>query len=46
VSRAVDSLDEDMRPDADLHNSAAAKRHLSGVLLQRAVRSILQPETL
>ncbi|SFP48379.1 xanthine dehydrogenase family protein subunit M [Variovorax sp. 770b2] len=41
---AIESLDEDMRPDADLHSSAAAKRHMAGVLLQRAVRAILNPE--
>lgn len=44
MSKAVDSLDEDMRPDADLHSSAAAKRHLAGVLLRRAVHDILRAE--
>jgi carbon-monoxide dehydrogenase medium subunit len=44
MSRAIQSLDEDMLPDADLHSSAAAKRHMAGVLLQRAVHSILQPQ--
>ncbi len=36
LEAAVLSLDEDMQPDADLHSSAAAKRHLAGVLLRRA----------
>ncbi|KAF1070761.1 xanthine dehydrogenase family protein subunit M [Variovorax sp.] len=45
LEAAVLSLDEDMQPDADLHSSAAAKRHLAGVLLRRAVERVLQPET-
>ncbi len=38
---AVASLGEDIAPSGDLYTSAAAKMHLAGVLLQRAVKELL-----
>jgi len=42
LKEAVGSLKEDIAPGNDLYTSAEAKLHLAGVLLQRAVSSILQ----
>lgn len=41
VRSAVASLGEDIAPSGDLYTSAAAKMHLAGVLLQRAVKELL-----
>lgn len=41
LKEAVGSLGEDVAPSNDLYTSAEAKLHLAGVLLQRAVGSIL-----
>ncbi|TRZ65363.1 MAG: xanthine dehydrogenase family protein subunit M [Rhodocyclaceae bacterium] len=41
LKEAVGSLKEDTAPGNDLYTSAEAKLHLAGVLLQRAVSSIL-----
>lgn len=37
IARAQDALAEDLDPPADLHGGPAMKRHLAGVLLQRAL---------
>ena len=41
LAAAIASLSEDIAPSDDLYTSAAAKSHLAGVLLQRAVKSLL-----
>ena len=44
LKEAVGSLGEDIAPGSDLYTSAAAKSHLAGVLLRRAVNSLLHQE--
>lgn len=41
LAAAVASLGEDIAPSDDLYTSGAAKSHLAGVLLQRAVKSLM-----
>jgi len=41
VGEAVGSLEEDIAPSNDLYTSAETKSHLAGVLLQRAVKLLL-----
>jgi len=43
---AVAALGRDLKPDGDVQASAAAKRHLAGVLLGRVARQLAEPQQL
>lgn len=43
VNRAVEALRSELNPLADLTHSAAAKKHLAGVLLRRALTGWMSP---
>lgn len=45
VRRAVESLGDALSPAGDLHTAAATKLHLAGVLLRRALPSLLSGES-
>lgn len=45
VRRAVESLGDGLSPSGDLHTGAATKLHLAGVLLRRALPSLLSGES-
>jgi carbon-monoxide dehydrogenase medium subunit len=43
---AVAALGRDLKPDGDVQASAAAKRHLAGVLLGRVAKQLAEPQQL
>ena len=43
LDEAMQALKQDLSPTADLHNSAATKLHLAGVLLSRAWNTLSKP---
>jgi aerobic carbon-monoxide dehydrogenase medium subunit len=46
LAQAVDALRAELRPEADLAHSAAAKRHLAGVMLKRCMAALREQPSL
>ncbi len=45
LAQALQTLRAELQPEADLTHSAAAKLHLAGVMLKRALLSLRQPQS-
>jgi CO/xanthine dehydrogenase FAD-binding subunit len=41
IAQALQALRAELQPEADLTHSVAAKQHLAGVLLKRALKTLL-----